>query len=100
MCVCVCVKEILCLDSVGDMATRYELDSPGIESWWGRVFPYPFRPDLGPTQPPVQWIAGLFPGVKRPGRGADHPARSNDEIKERVELYLRFPAGSSWPVLG
>jgi hypothetical protein len=29
-----------------------------------------------------------FPGVKRPGRGVDHPPPSSDEVKETVELYL------------
>jgi len=41
-----------------------------------------------------------FPGVKRPGRGVDHPPPSSAEVKERVELYLYSPSGSSWPVLG
>jgi hypothetical protein len=27
-----------------------------------------------------------FPGVKRPGRGVDHPSPSSAEVKERVEL--------------
>jgi hypothetical protein len=40
---------------------------------------------------------GSFPGVKRPGRGVDHPPPSSAEVKERVELYLYSP---SWPVLG
>jgi len=29
---------------------------------------------------------GFFPGVKRPGRGVDHPPPTSDEIKERIEL--------------
>jgi hypothetical protein len=31
---------------------------------------------------------GLFRGVKRPGRGADHAPHSSVEVKECVELYL------------
>jgi hypothetical protein len=31
---------------------------------------------------------GSFPGIKRPGRGVDHPPPSSAEVKERVELYL------------
>jgi len=42
----------------------------------------------------------FFPGVKRPGRGADHPTPSGAELKERVELYLYSPSGPLWPVLG
>jgi hypothetical protein len=42
---------------------------------------------------------GSFPGVKRPQRGVDHPLPSSAEVKERVELYLCFPSGPSWPVL-
>jgi len=43
---------------------------------------------------------GSFPGVKRPGRGVDHPPPSSAEVKERVELYLYPPFGPSWPVIG
>jgi len=43
---------------------------------------------------------GSFPGVKRPGRGVDHPPPSSAEVKERVELYLCSPFEPSWPVLG
>ena len=43
---------------------------------------------------------GSFPGVKRPGRGADHPPPSKCRGQERVELYLYFPSGPSWPVMG
>ena len=41
-------------DSGVDIANRYGLDGPGIESQWGRDFPHPSRPTLEPTQPPVQ----------------------------------------------
>jgi hypothetical protein len=43
---------------------------------------------------------GSFLRVKRPGRGADHPHPSSAEVKERVKLYICFPSGPSWPVLG
>ena len=60
-------------DSSVGIATRYGVDSPGIESRCGLDFPHPTRPALGPTQPPIQWVPGLFREVKRPGRGVDHP---------------------------
>jgi hypothetical protein len=41
-----------------------------------------------------------FRGVKRPGRGVNHPYSSRAEVKERVELYLYSLSGPSWPVLG
>jgi hypothetical protein len=56
----------------------------------------------GPGAHPVSYTVGTgsLPGVKRPGRGSDHPLSSSDEVKERVELYLYSPSGPSWPVLG
>ena len=87
-------------DSSVGIATRCRLDGPVIESRWGRDFPHPSKPALGPTQPPILWVQSLFPGVKRPGRGVDHLPKSNTEVKERVELYLYCPSGPSWPVLG
>jgi len=43
---------------------------------------------------------GAFPGVKRPGHGVDHPPPSNDEVKERVELYLYSLYWPPWPIVG
>jgi hypothetical protein len=54
-------------DSVVGIATRYGLDGPGIESRWGRDFPHPSGPALRPTQSPIQWVSGLFPGGKAAG---------------------------------
>jgi hypothetical protein len=54
-------------DSVVGIATRYGLDGPGIESRCGRDFSQPSRPALGPTQSPIQWVPGLFPGGKAAG---------------------------------
>jgi hypothetical protein len=66
----------------------------------GRDFPHPSSPVLGSTQPPIQWVPGLSQGVKRPGRGLDHPTPSSAEVKESVKLYFYSPTGLSWPVVG
>ena len=43
--------------------------------------------------------SGSFPGVKRPGRGADPTPPSKCRGHGRVGLYLYFPSGPSWPVM-
>jgi hypothetical protein len=76
------------------------MDGTGIKSRWRRDFPYPSTPALGPTQPSIQWVTGLSPGVERPRRGADHPPLSCAEVEGRVELYICSPFEPSWPLLG
>jgi hypothetical protein len=36
-------------------------------------------------------IMGSFPGVKRPGREADHSPQSSAEVKKSTELYFHSP---------
>ena len=84
--------------SVG-LATRYGLDSPWIEFRWGEIFRT--RPDQ-PWGPPSLLYNGCrvsFPGVKRPGRGVNHPPPPTAKVKAKVELYLYFLSGPSRSVL-
>jgi hypothetical protein len=47
---------------------------------------------LGSTQPPIQWAPGaLSPGIKRPGREADHSPPASDEVK-KMWIYISTPS--------
>jgi hypothetical protein len=50
-----------------------------------------------PGSHPATYKTGTacFPGLKRPGRGVDHPTQSSVEVKKKVELYLYSPYGPS-----
>jgi len=56
----------------------------------------------GPGAHPASYKTGTgsFPGVKRPGRGVDHPSPISIEVKETVELYIYSTSEPSWPVIG
>ena len=55
----------------------------------------------GPRAHPASYTmgTGLFPGVKRPGLGANHPPSFSAKVKERVELYLQSPTMPPWRVM-
>jgi len=55
----------------------------------------------GPEAHPTSYTVGTgsFPGLKRLGRGVDHPRPSSAEVKESVKLYLYSPSGPLLPVL-
>jgi hypothetical protein len=97
------ISHMLCFvgrDSSVDVVYRYGLDRPGIESRRGRDFLHSSIPAQGPPSLLYNGQGVFFPGVKRPERGFEHPPLSSAEVKERVELYLYSPSGSSWPLLG
>ena len=85
--------------SVG-ITTRYGLDGPGIESRWEARFSALVENGHGAHTATYTMGTGSFPGVKRLGRGVDHPPPSSAEVKERVELYFYSPSGPLWPDLG
>ena len=60
----------------------------------------PFHTGPGAHPASCTMGTGSSPGENRPGRGVDHPSPSSYEVKERVELYLYSPFGTSWSVLG
>jgi len=78
----------------------YGLDGPGIESRWGARFSAPVQTGSGAHPASCTIDTASVPGEKRPGRGVDRPPPSSAEVKERVELYLYYPFGPSWPVIG
>jgi hypothetical protein len=87
-------------DSSVGITTGYGLDGRG--SIPGRVKMFLFyivsRPALRPTLSPIQWIPPvLSPGVKRPGREADHSPQSSSEVKNGGAISP-LPHTSSWPI--
>jgi hypothetical protein len=89
------IERLVGRSGVVGIATRFTLDGPGIEYRWERDLRYPSRPALVPTQP-LQWEAGLFPGVR--GRGValtTHPHLSPRLKKEYS--YTCTPLGLHGP---
>ena len=67
-------------DSTVGKATRYGLDVPGIESRCGQDIPHLSIPaEAHPAS--YTMGTGSFPGVKRPGRGVNHPPHLAPRLK-------------------
>ena len=67
--------------SVG-IATRYGLDGPGLGSRWGERYSAPVQTDAEAHPASNSMGTGPFPGVKRPGRGDDHPPHLAPKLKK------------------
>jgi hypothetical protein len=62
-------------------------------------FPLHHRVQTGSGAHPASYpmcTGGSFPGVKWPGREADHSPPSSADVKDCVELYLHSSNTSSW----
>ena len=66
----------------------------------GARFSAPVQNDPGAYPASCTIGTGSLPGVKRPGRGADHPPPSKCRGHEMVGLYLYSPSGPQGPVIG
>jgi hypothetical protein len=65
----------------------------------GEIFPHV---QTGPGGHPASCTLGTgsFPGVERPGRGADHPPPSSAEVGNEYSYTSTTPLGPWWPVIG
>ena len=67
---------------------------------WGEIVCTHLDHPFGSHSLLYSWYWVYFPGANRPERGVDHPSPFSVEVKERVELYLYFPCGTTWPDMG
>ena len=80
-------------DSSVGIATRYGLHVPEIESRLGARFSALVQ--TGPRAHPASYRMGIgsFPGVKRPGRGVDHPPHLASRLKKWYSHTSTLPLG-------
>jgi hypothetical protein len=70
------------------IVTCYGQDGSGIKSQWGVRFSALIQTSPGAHPDFYTLDTGSFLGIKRPGRGVDHPPLSSAEVKERVAILL------------
>jgi hypothetical protein len=79
-------------DTAVGIAMGYGLDDRGVGvrvAVGSRIFSSPCRPDR--PWGPIQWVPGaLSPGVKGPGREADHSPPTSTEVK-KMWIYTSTP---------
>jgi hypothetical protein len=85
--------------SVG-IATDYGYGRFGDQILVGARFSAPVQ--TGPGAHPASCTMGTrsFPGVKRPGRGANHPPPSSAEVENEYSYTSTPSVGPWWPVIG
>ena len=77
-------------DSSVGIATYYGLDGPGIELRWRQDFRHPF---WGPPSLLYNGYRVSFRGVKRPGRGVNHPPYLALRLKKEQTYTYAPPLG-------
>ena len=98
-----CFPRFLAEPWPGNTGLGCELYDPGFQFRQGQevfLFSKASRPAMGPTQTPVQWIPGVFPRVKRPGRQVDHSSSaevmnewsctSSPSLRGQEQLYHKY----------
>jgi hypothetical protein len=78
----------------------YEMDGTGYKFRQGQVVvcsSQPSRPALGPTQPPIQWVPGSFPGRKAAGADVNLSPPYSAQIKSECAILL-MPLNLSDPM--
>ena len=106
VCVCVCVCQYVSYHTRRGTEIAQSLQDSlrprrsGDRIPVGARFPATIQTGSGDHPASCTMGTGSLPGVKRPGRGVEHPPTSKAEVKERVDLYLYSTSGPSWPVLG
>ena len=88
----------MCRHSVLDIATATDWTVLGSNLGEGEIFRT--RPDRtwGPPSLLYNGYRVSFQGVRRSGRGIDHPPQCSAKVKERTRLHCH--SGPSWPVIG